>query len=250
MMKLFHTLLLVVALLMSGCVIDTVPIPEETKRTPAETTGDTKESREPGTPSATPGDTGGMDVADSDAAVIDPSLIFHSTSKIFLVGAPGAVSGKGSIQVAVGDTWTEDVKTTATGSFVVRVKGTLHDDILLTYTNQQDSSASATLDLTPGSVDAHEATAILRAEDHGALRMRREGEEAGLLISAAPGTLSQGISIVAANRQSGQSAIGLVRANGSFSLRLGANPDDSLVVFAVERASSHGGGGPMELSAP
>lgn len=250
MMKLFHTLLLVVALLMSGCVIDTVPIPEDTTRTPAETNGGTKESREPGTPSPAPGDTGGMDVAASDAAAIDPSAIFHSNSKIFLVGAPGAVSGKGSVRVEVGDTWAEDVKSTAAGTFVVRVKGTVNDDVLITYTNPQEASASVTLELTPGSVDAHEATSVLREGDHAALRIRREGEDGGLLISAAPGTLSQGISIVAANRQSGQTAMAAVRANGGFNLRLGANQDDALVFFAVERASSHGGGAPMELSAP
>ena len=248
MMRLFHTLLLVVALLLSGCVIDTVPIPEETKRSPAETSTDTGRDREPDTPS--PGTTGGIDVADSREAAVDPTVVFHSTSKIYLVGAPGAVSGRGSVRVAVGESWSEEVKSTAGGSFVVRIKGTINDDVLLTFTNLQEASISVTLDLTPGSVDAHSATATLREGDHAALKIRRNEEQSGLLISAAAGTLSQGISIVAANRQSGQSAIAPTRANGSFSLRLEANQNDALVLFAVERASSHGGGAPMELSAP
>lgn len=265
MIRLLHLSTLILAIGLAGCVIDTVPLPEGTKKDTATTGGtspnadesfDNEASNEAGTqqgddnaeptPDA-PED--GLDRTDS----INLDSIYYSDAPIELVGTDGALPGEGVLRIETTNSWAVEVTSTATGSFAVQLEADLNDTIVLLFTDSDGNESSATLTLSPGSVDAYSATATLAgitesANAESPINVSRNGDNVTLEVSDE--TLSPGIGVVVGNSDLGTAAFSMANSDGSIKLEIRADTGDELIVFAVEPAASRGGGAPISLDSP
>jgi hypothetical protein len=167
---------------------------------------------------------------------------------MYLVGIPGATSGEGRLQIESEDSPLIELLTHENGSFSQRM-GSPSSPLLLTFTSANGDSESLSLELSPSSVDANSGTDTLRTLTEDSLMVHRDSSDQ-LRITGAPGTLPVGLAIIASNPETQDAASAGVNADGGFELTLQANPGDVIILFAVEPASSHGGGAPVKVTAP
>ncbi len=257
----FYSLLLFLCTInLVGCVIDTVPLPENSKESstsadseagafgdPNEDQADSDQGNSTESSPSTPED------ASQTIVGINLDSIYYSDEPVELVGAPGALSGEGTLRIETTNSWAVEVATTADGTFAVQIEARLDDTIALFYTDANGEEYSASLSLSPGSVDAYSATATLSgassdAAEQSYITLTRENS--GVVLQVAPGTLSPGIGVVVGNSALGTSAFSMAEANGSLEISLKADSGDELIVFAVEPGASRGGGTPIALDSP
>ena len=241
--------LLILSLLTGpSCVIDTIPMPEGDPRNqaPAEAAGaDSTPTSVPPAPGGTP--------EDADLGLsLDPSAMFYSRSRIYLVGLAGATPGSGTLQIQSqeGNTVvTAELTTAENGSFAQKLEPLLGQTLLLTFTSPSGSAASLSLDISPGAVSPSRDTAQLRALNADSITLTRETSDR-IQIAGPLGSLSEGLAVIASNPETQDAITGLVAEDGSFSMMLQASTGDPVVIFVVEPTTSQGGGAPIVLIAP
>jgi hypothetical protein len=111
--------------------------------------------------------------------------------------------------------------------------------------------------LVPGSVDAYAANEDLGAEfddmtDPGGItaNVQRDAASGIATVIGSAGTVAPGITVVVASARLGAAVHSRVEPNGSFSASIRADSGDTLLVFATEPATSHGGAGAIEVVVP
>jgi hypothetical protein len=210
--------------LLGACVIDTVPLPEDNPR-------------DPGLPGIT---TQGVN---SDA-------MYYANGAGLLVGAEGAVGGRGTVVVenAARQDWRGQVTSHANGSFAMPIHAEIGDEVLVSFIVGERLAAQTTYEIEPPSVDAVDASQGF-ADPGGAPDV-----EAGNFMVSAPdaqgfvtvwgteGSVAAAIDVIVANIDSGAATSASARGDGSFTARLPGTSGDELRLFAVEPATSNTGG--------
>ncbi len=207
MIRLLHLSTLIFTLWLGGCVIDTVPLPENSKDFPARTDANNEGSNQADdADSAQSG--AGEESADSaptapenttgEASPINLDSIYYSDTPIQLVGTPGALPGAGVLRVETTNSWAVEVTSTESGTFTVQLQAALNDTILLLFTDGDNNEYSASLVLSPGSVDAYSASSTLAgitqsATEDGPISLERNGSS--VTLSVPEDTLSPGVGI-------------------------------------------------------
>jgi hypothetical protein len=245
MRRVHRPVLLIALALVPSCVIDTVPLPEDER------------TDEGGAPYPFEEDPrlGGHDGTFGD---IDQALIYFSSAPTLLVGAEGALPEDGLVVVdneARG--WRGQVESIADGSFAMPVNASVGDTVVLRFIQNSVVVAEASLTIAPGSVEAFQASSDLDGAPHdmaaspGLYVVASSPNGSGLVtVNGTASTVSPGILVVVANLDGGGATTASAESNGSFSATLLGASGDELAVFAVEPASSNGGGETFYLTVP
>ena len=217
--------ILVVSLGLAGCVIDTVPLPE-----------------------ARPGH------------VLD-SALFYTTSPAVLVGTEGAVTPDMEVIAnnPIRSYWQGGTDADGSGSFNMPLNAGVGDDLFIYVVDDGLQIAATILRMEPPPGSAHRANDDLEnflAADAGVpaggmVVVVSPPDANGIItVSAPPGTIDVGITVVIANVTNGSATSTDVRSDGSFTGRLPGQSGDILSIFAVETASSNAGSAPIAASVP
>jgi hypothetical protein len=234
-----------VVLATTGCIIDTVPTPE-----------DNLNGNGGPPPTASDAPYGSLVLSDVYYA------LYQGSSAILIAGAPGAVPGHGSVGVQNPRTsgWVQR-QSLADGSFSLSIDARVGDTLRLMY-YQLDASQKAVvlaqdyLTVRPSSTDAVTASVDLSTSASpgagGVVGVTASAVDAvsGLsTVVGLPGVVPPGIVVVVVNPSGGASAVA-AGLNGSFSTTIAAKHLDLLVIFAVEPAVSQAGGPTATISVP
>ncbi len=230
-----------------ACVIDTVPMPEETSE------GDEVDD----------GNVGGVNEPGADFSGVSSSAIYYSDEPTWIVGAEGAVPGEGMVIIQpVGRFGARvEVPSNFEGAFSALIDADPGDTISIAYEIEGILSAHTTMLLEMPSVAAFGASGDLDAaptpEDSEAgageaptLSVSAPGAGGLITVSGAAGLVSPGIVVVIANVDNGDATTAAVQSDGSFSAQLLGSSGNEIVLFGVEPATNHGGGGPVTLVVP
>jgi len=218
-------LLAALAVGLSTCVIDSVPIPD-------------------GQPKQEP--TAGA--SDNAAPAVDFAMVLYSTDPVVLVGLPKAVPGLGELVIEnpARNGWLARIITHGDGSFVAPVNAAVGEQVLLSFagrprqplllaaTSSEAAEASATFAAaggapsTPGSAYANVQAGAPNA--------------AGLVAVSAPATtLALGLTLVVMDLARSTFASAVAAPDGSFSMTLAAEAGDELAFFVVRDGTANGG---------
>lgn len=237
MKPLFHSILLLLAVGSSACVIDTVPMPEERSR------GDSDRDFNNGIASANG---------------LQTDALFFSAGPVLLVGEASAARPE-RILIAENQSrpgFISQAPAAADGSFAMRLNAEVGDVLTLSMAYNGVREATIELNVQPGSVAAFAASSDLSESVPG-----RNDSDIGISISApdasglahvtgAANSVAPGIALVLANLSRSAGSAVLAHTDGSFALQIAAKSGDELALFAVEPASSNGGGSPTLLRVP
>ncbi len=214
--------LAVIFLAVSGCVIDTVPQPED----------------------------------------ISEDAVFYAPSAedFLIVGLDGAASAPGIIHLTNLDKGAEaSLSTTAMGGFVGSVRADAGDRVEINLEREGLVVASLSLLLEGSTVQAEAAADAL---DESFMDPAMTGMGLGptseltvlsldeVEISGQPGSVMPGLFMAVANIDTGATALGQVAADGSYGVTVAARSGDSLRVFVVEPSAGQGGGEAIVLVVP
>ena len=120
MNRFFQILLFLSALALTACVIDTVPLPENSESSAATSPGganddftddSTNQAESSEGDSAEPSPTAPDDSTQRDDT-INLNSIYYSANPIELVGAAGAFSGEGKLRIETTSSWAVEISTT------------------------------------------------------------------------------------------------------------------------------------------
>ncbi len=235
-----HVLVLLWGCLAAGCIIDTVPMPEEqpTIDTPPDDAG----GRQPG--------------------LINSYAIYYSSDPVLLAGAEGAVGGAGTVIVdnPARQSWRGQILSAPNGSFALAINAQVGDEIQLSFAVGGIIVATETLRIEAGSVEAVAATPSFAAGDANGgtatpppsvlLTATPPDGQGRTTVSAPANSFTFGLTVVVANIDGGCATAVSVQSDGSFVASLPATSGDRVQVFAVESASSNGGGSPVMMVVP
>ena len=235
----------------TGCLIDTVPLPEDQKTTP-----------ETGT-------------ANGWGLGINVSAIYYTEQPTFLVGTEGAVRSRAEVWVTDLNSafnWQTATHAAANGSFNLPLNAQTGDELEISMVVSGVELDSTTLQLTPPSSDAYRANSDLSnyaappngsgSDGHGECANGICGtpgvtlvvtapDSLGLVtVSGPPGAVAETITVVVADLTGGASTAATRFPDGSFNARLPGNSGDQLALFAVDSASSNAGSTPTTLFVP
>jgi len=232
----------VLSLALSGCIIDTVPLPELRDK------------------NAPPGFDGRVN---SGQSAIQADALFWTDTPAILVGAEWSVPALLTVVVLNPDRahWQATTASSSNGSFNLPLNAGLGDEIEVSILSGNAEIDSVQLRLEPSSVAANEANGDLDASyDDGLLGGGFDPSSSvgvatpdvgGVVTITGPaGTVAYGIAVVVANLDGGTSTVTYANADGSFIARIAAVSGDELSIFAVEPASSNGGGIPIQAFVP
>ena len=238
-----------------GCIIDTVPTPDDTPRRPAQDgTGGT--GYENGDDSGVPAVPG---------AAIDGTSIFYSAYSavpvVLIVGAEGAVAGLGAIEV---ENSSRGVFTTrassANGSFSLIVDGAVGETLVLSFVQNDVRLDTLQIAIEPGSSAATENSRNMAGAPPDANAGGSMGstlvfvtapDAAGFVtVYGVAGSVVQGITVAITDSSTGAATSAAANVDGSFESRLPASTGDEIIIFAVEPAASNSGGATLTIYVP
>ena len=233
MQRLLYTFF--VAVLLSGCIIDTVPMPDVTA----------PEDLVSGSPDANAGDY---------RETINGDAVYYAevdAMTAYIVGAPGAMPGAGTVvcRNTARDS-VESIVSQSNGSFVRSIFAAVGDTIELFFVRDDTVIAYHSVTLIAGTAGAMAATDTLEdAQAFGgataiAAIVVSPPSGGSVNISGATAAAGSGIYIVAGNLSANYGVSGAVAADGSFSVNLPGSSGDILQLFAVEPAFSNGSSSP------
>jgi hypothetical protein len=233
-------LLLPAGAALGGCIIGTIPTPDD--RSPAS-------SDFGGDPNPTSG----------TGSTIDIASIFYSSyagvTALLVVGAEGAVPASVTVGVENPRTQGEARRpATANGSFSLSIDAEGGDVLTLKYWRAGVAQDEVPIGVRPSSVAAIQASVDLAAaaapSSAGHVISVSPPDTAGIVqVDGPPETVAAGITVVVSN-PAGPSTRADATLTGSFSARLPAASGDTLVVFAVEPGTSQAGGPPATIRVP
>ncbi len=242
-MKCLCQFALVALLVPSGCIIDTVPLPEATGR-------------------GTPDDVG-------ITGFVNTNAMFYTSGPSILVGTEAAVTPMSRVIILnpARSGWQGEADSAANGSFyIMPLDAATGDELQVNVMRDDVVIASARLLLEDPSVDASKNNDDLDALVSGAPSDGDPGppdSSSGPDVAVSPpdlqgmvtvlgqaGTLAPGIAVVVANITAGNATVAQVAVDGSFAARLAAQSGDELSMFAVEPASSNAGTTPISILVP
>ena len=194
-------------------------------------------------------------------AFVDVEALFYTLDPPTLVGVPMAVTGEGVVVVSNRRTAErKEVATTEVGSFALAIEALVGDTIDVVYATPSGDRDTGVLVLQSSSV-AGDADwgADVAASDDGDTSLPPL-TEAGLVIIppadgwlslvAGPGTLTEGLGVVAANLNNGDAQSVAVTVDGGFEIRLRARAGDAVRIFVVAADISPAGGSALEIRVP
>lgn len=245
-----------------ACAIDTVPLPEgegdgagdtHTHRyhDPGEAAGGTDED-----------DWNSYDGAVPQAGGIDPNGFYWSDYDpfIFLAAVAGTFPGPGLVIIRNPDRGDEyRAPSSPSGSMAAVINAELYDTLEVSFEQAGVIIDKVWITLQSASVAACAANADLDENmppdptvDYGqfAIGVHRSATGDTVTVYAEAGVLVPGILVVVANPRLGIAERGIVEVDGSFVVIIEAEPGDELLIFAVEPATSNGGGPSMSLIVP
>ena len=236
-------LMLMVGPALSGCIIDTVPLPE-------------LEHEQGNEPPAFDGS------RNSGQSAIHVDALYWTDTPAILVGAEWSVPALLHVAVRNPDRshWQGGTESASDGSFNLPLNASVGDRIEISVSSGEVEIDTAEVRLVPSSVAANEANDDIEAAYDDGLSGGFDPSSsvgvgppdiAGVVTVSAPSdTVAYGIAVVVANLDGGVSTVTFANADGSFIARLAAASGDELSIFAVEPASSNGGGAPIHAFVP
>jgi hypothetical protein len=234
-MRLLGTTIVAGLALLQGCIIDTVPIPDDRNAS--------ADAKAPG----------------AAAPAIDASALCYSTDPVILVGFEGALPGAGEVRVVnpARQNWTSALRSNADGSFAMPLNAAIGDEVELSFSNASTQPSAIVLRLLPPSDAARQASnEVLSASagdnpagvadsTFGAISATSPDADGMTTVSGPAATIASGtgaaVTVIVANATRGLIAKGAVADDGSFSIRLPASSGNELKLFAIATATQNGG---------
>jgi hypothetical protein len=238
------------AVVLTGCIIDTVPTPED--RPPSNDGG-------PVAPTGATGATGSFGGLALSSVYY---TLYPGSSAILLAGARSAAPGAGYVGVENPRTrsWVRR-ESLADGSFSLSVDATVGDVLRLVYYTLDASQnavvlSQAYLEVRPASTDAISASVDVSTSASpgaggtvGVSATAPDAVSGKSTVSGVAGVVRPGIVVVVVNPHGSASAVAAA-LDGSFATTISAKHSDLLVIFAVEPAVSQAGGPTTTISVP
>jgi hypothetical protein len=244
--KLSLPMAVISALLLSACIIDTVPLPEG------------HSPRGPGR------ETDGGAVPGGIVGIVDSALYTAGTdSPILLIGAEGAMDPGAKVRVInpSRSNWLGEAEVAGDGSFNLPVNASVGESIEVSELLDDMRLQGLTLVVQPPSADAYSAQGAFAeyVDNTGTDPANADLGALGAVVVYPPdstgnatvvGTAAAGMVVVIANLSLGNSTAVLVTADGSFVAHLVASSGQELGLFAVEPAASNAGPAPINVVVP
>jgi hypothetical protein len=218
---------------LGGCIIDTVPLPEQ-------------QQSEDG------------DVAEGQVGIRVESL-YWSDAPLLLVGTESAVPASMTVAVVNPDRayWQGTATSTDNGSFNMSLNAALGDRIEMSILagNVVIDSVDLLLESAPeassdSSGDDMGETPEGAWLESGSVTAGEPDGDGIALVSGTAGSVAQGMTVVVANRTLGNSTAAQANPDGSFVAHIPAESGNELTLFAVETTSSHTGTTPLQVFVP
>lgn len=215
-------------LLISGCIVETVPLPEAQPDEP-ETTNDA-------------------------AGKIETSLLYYTESPAILIGVEDAVtpSARVVIRNLQRTGWQGEAGAKADGSFYMPISAAVGDTLEISLRQYGVELARDKLLLESASSLA-KATVVELLDPNGTIlgcAAAPPDAQGMVLVFGAAESVPEGIVIVVGNANSGAATAGYGTDDGSYEIWIAGQSGDEISVAIVEPGASNAGSEPISLIVP